>query len=243
MRTGIIADIHGNLFALDRVLVALDDMACDAVYCLGDLVAPGPWPAEVASRLRERDIPCVRGNTDDWVLAAPDTPVSDRVEMNDLLVWARGRLSDAEVAWLHTLPMTRDLECSGLALTLVHATPRATTEVISALTPVADLNAALTGVTGILVAGGHTHVQLLRITGARTLINPGSIGLGGVGPGTPDLPPAEPAPAAEFAVIDIDDGHASVAFHRVDLDVPAMLDAAAATGMPHHDWWSALWRR
>lgn len=79
MRIGLVADIHGNAFALDRVLEALDGEACDAIYCLGDLLAPGPWPVEVARTLRERSIPYVRGNTDEWLLATPGTPVSDSV--------------------------------------------------------------------------------------------------------------------------------------------------------------------
>lgn len=88
MRIGLIADIHGNLFALQRVLAALDQLDVDQVLCLGDLATPGPWPAEVLELLNECDIRSVLGNTDQWLLADNDTVVSDVPEMNAISHWA-----------------------------------------------------------------------------------------------------------------------------------------------------------
>lgn len=243
MRLGLIADIHGNAFALERVLTELDRERCDAIYCLGDLVAPGPWPVEVVTVLRERAIPCVLGNTDEWVLAAPVTSMSDRAETNDQLTWANATLEDRDLAFLRDLPMRRDIEVGSATLTLFHATPRSTTEVISALTPSDDLESMLGATCGRHTACGHTHVPLMRNTGSTTIINPGSIGLGGVGPGTPDLPPSVPASGADFAVLDVRTGRLDVSFNHLDLDIDAMVSAASRTGMPHLDSWIALWRR
>ena len=45
MRLGLIADIHGNLVALDAVLAALTAARVDEVVCLGDVAALGPQPS------------------------------------------------------------------------------------------------------------------------------------------------------------------------------------------------------
>lgn len=221
--------------------MALDRHGVDRVACLGDVASPGPWPAETIALLLERGIPAVRGNTDDWLLAADPAAVSDTAAMNAINAWVAARLEPPAMAWLADLPLTREIDADGTNLTLFHGSPRGTEEVIAATTPKRPLEAMLDGVPVGIAAGGHTHLQLLRTTAAWTLVNPGSVGLGGTGPGTPDLPPARPVDGAELAVLDIAGSAISVTFHHLPLDVPQMLAAARETGMPHLDWWSSLW--
>lgn len=243
MRLGLIADIHGNVFALRAVLDALDRAGVDAIYCLGDVASPGPWPAETIALLAERQIPSVLGNTDEWLLADDPARASDIPVMNAVNAWAAARLDSDMRDWLAALPMVRTVEIAGTALALFHGSPRSTTEVIAVTTPRRSLMAMLEGIDAGLVAGGHTHVQMLRTESGRTLLNPGSIGLGGTGPGTPDLPPSRPAGGAELAVMEIVEGAVSVAYHHLPLDVPAMIAAAREPGMPDLDGWAALWTR
>ena len=56
------SDIHGNLTALKRVLTDIDRSQIDSIVCLGDNVGYGPEPEAVIRRIRERNIPCVKGN-------------------------------------------------------------------------------------------------------------------------------------------------------------------------------------
>ncbi len=47
MKLAVIADIHGNLTALETVLNEIDNEGdVDMVWVLGDLAAHGPQPAE-----------------------------------------------------------------------------------------------------------------------------------------------------------------------------------------------------
>lgn len=64
MRIGLIADIHGNLLALEAVLSALGRDGVDDLICLGDVASLGPQPAEVIARLRALGCPVLMGNTD-----------------------------------------------------------------------------------------------------------------------------------------------------------------------------------
>ena len=50
-------------------------------------------------------------------------------------------------------------------------------EDILASTPPEALDAMLTGTTAAVLAGGHTHIQMLRQHHGRLLVNPGSVGL------------------------------------------------------------------
>ncbi len=242
MRLGLVADIHGNLFALREALAALDRIGVDRIACLGDVATPGPWPAETIALLMERAIPVVRGNTDDWLLAANPAAVSDTAAMNAINAWAREQLTPTALAWLAELPLTRDIDARGTSLTLYHGSPRSTEEVVGPTTPKRSLAKMLDGTPAGIAAGGHTHLQMLRTQGAWTLINPGSVGLGGTGPGTPDLPPTRPVDSAQLAVLEIAGSAIRVSFLSLPLDVPAMLAAAGETAMPHLDWWSSLWR-
>ncbi len=52
MRVAVLADIHGNLPALEAVLAELDRLAVDRVVLNGD-IAGGPLPGETLARLTE----------------------------------------------------------------------------------------------------------------------------------------------------------------------------------------------
>lgn len=61
---GIIADMHGNLPALQAVLHALDARGVDRIVCLGDIVGFNAEPNECVALIRERGIESIAGNHD-----------------------------------------------------------------------------------------------------------------------------------------------------------------------------------
>ena len=70
MRIAVIADIHGNLPALEAVIA---DIRCREVDCtinLGDCVSGPLWPREVCDLVMARDDLTIRGNHDRWVSGA-----------------------------------------------------------------------------------------------------------------------------------------------------------------------------
>ena len=71
MKLAVIADIHGNLTALETVLKEIDaEGGIDQIWVLGDLAAHGPQPAACVALLRERHeaaketFKVIGGNTD-----------------------------------------------------------------------------------------------------------------------------------------------------------------------------------
>ena len=61
---GIVADMHGNLEALQATLRALDDRGVDRIVCLGDVVGYNAESNECADLLRTRRIDTIAGNHD-----------------------------------------------------------------------------------------------------------------------------------------------------------------------------------
>jgi predicted phosphodiesterase len=65
MKVGMVADIHGNLAALDAVIEDAKALDVDRWWALGDLVLFGCRPVEVVTRLQALpQVAFLRGNTD-----------------------------------------------------------------------------------------------------------------------------------------------------------------------------------
>ena len=65
MRIGILSDIHGNIYAFEKVAKNIKKEKLDGVVFLGDLVFMGLYPQECYDQLKTLDIMfSVKGNTD-----------------------------------------------------------------------------------------------------------------------------------------------------------------------------------
>jgi predicted phosphodiesterase len=234
MRIALLADLHGNLLALEAVLAALAREGVEQIVCLGDVAATGPQPRETLQRLRALGCPVVMGNADAWLLDPPavasDDPATRRSEEIDR--WCAAQLGPQELAFMRGFQPTVSLPLDGAGeLLCFHGSPRSYDDILHATTPVEELAPLLAEhVAAVLLAGGHTHERLYRRLGAQTLINPGSVGL-----------PLDP-PWAEYAIVSAEDSGLSVDFRRVRFDLDAVVDSIAASGMPHADWLAAEWR-
>ncbi|RVA33039.1 metallophosphoesterase, partial [Mesorhizobium sp. M7A.F.Ca.CA.004.10.1.1] len=90
MRIAVLADIHGNVLALDAVLDDLERRGgADLTVNLGDSVSGPLWPRETFARLEALNLPTVRGNHDRRVAA---DPADDTMWPSD--VYAQERLTE-----------------------------------------------------------------------------------------------------------------------------------------------------
>ncbi|MBB5751393.1 metallophosphoesterase family protein [Prosthecomicrobium pneumaticum] len=177
LRIAVVADIHGNLAALDAVIEDIAAASPDLVVNCGDCVSGPIEPAGTAERLLGLGWPTVRGNHDRYLVTLEPEAMkaTDRV--------AYDRLAQRHFDWLETLPMTMEVAPGVL---MFHATPAddrpyltdAVAEeriVLAAPEAVAE---AIAGVAGELFLFGHSHVpRQVRLPAGALLVNPGSVGL------------------------------------------------------------------
>jgi predicted phosphodiesterase len=81
MKIAVLADVHGNLGALDAVLADVTEQRVDLTVNLGDLLSGALHPRETADRLLALGLPTVRGNHERQVLTLPreQMTASDRL--------------------------------------------------------------------------------------------------------------------------------------------------------------------
>ena len=242
MQIALISDIHGNLPALKAVLAELKAEGINQVVCLGDVALFGPQPAQVLGLLRELECPVVMGNTDAWALAPRPIEVRDEDSHRfyEVELWGARQLSPSDLDYVRCFQPTVELPLGrGTKLLCYHGSPRSNADVLLSTTSDDELQPMLSGFQATVMAGGHTHAQMLRRFGKAMLINPGSAGL-----------PIEPAlstgrvrhpPWAEYAVVAYQAGGLRIEFRRTPFDSAALVQDALACGMPHADWWVRDW--
>jgi putative phosphoesterase len=239
----LVADIHGNLAAFDAVLDALKAEPPDQIVCLGDVAATGPQPSEVLRRLRELSCPVVMGNADAELLdVAPPGSETDEESRRiaDIDRWCAAQLGDADRAFLASFQPTVEISLGEESrLLCCHGSPRSYDDVILATMPDEELEAMIAGHDAAIIAGGHTHIRMLRAYRGREVINPGSVGL--AYQFFPDGSVRVP-PWAEFAMLSqAEAGVVRADFRRVPYSRDATARAMIEREMPHAAWWAADW--
>ncbi|MFI0845341.1 metallophosphoesterase family protein [Mesorhizobium sp. IMUNJ 23232] len=234
MRIAVIADIHGNVLALEAVLADLARRGgADLTVNLGDCVSGPLWPRETVERLMSLDWPTVRGNHDRRV--AQDT--LDEMWESDR--FAHERLSPAQRDWLVNLPMQVSPAPSILAF---HARPdhdeKYLTENIVdgglVRAPVATIARRLTGLDRAvrLVLAGHSHrPELVELPGGPIVFNPGSVGCPAYfDPDTPAHRSEQGSPHARYGIVDIDGDDFGFQAFAIRYDHEAAARQAAEAG-------------
>ncbi len=243
MKYAVIADIHGNLPALELALA--DAQACGAqqYIFLGDYCVCAPWPNEVIDRIRSLPgAQVIRGNEERY-LDIPDGPDAQFAVSR----WAGRQISADNKAWLDALPERIDLECGGVGIHMAHKSRTflgdgeerhfSTATLPARYDRKPTREAFLEDVRStlgqdeevqekvrLLPAGvylfGHMHIQWHEWMDGRLLVAPGSCGLilDGTGFGAP------------YTLLTIENGRMAVEERRVPYDVEALIESAKATG-------------
>lgn len=237
MRIAVIADVHGNLLALEAVLAHLRAAAPDLVVNLGDLVA-GPFdPAGSADAQRELACPTLAGNHERQVLDG-DTGAFD--------AFARSRLSGSQLEWMRTLPGSLSLAdgqvfaCHGSPaggdmdyLLEDVSTGHARLDRIEAIRPRLEGKGDAT-----VVLCGHTHVPRMASVDGVLVVNPGSVGLPGYASGTP-VPHVMEAgmPHARYAMVERHGSGWAAELRAVPYDHEGAARQAEQNGRPQTAHW------
>lgn len=175
-KLAVLADIHGNVPALEAVLDDIAGQNVDEVLVGGDLVGRGPEGTAIVRRIRELGFPSIGGNHEDYLLDMKRGRVPG--EWLTRREWAAARWMAAELdeeaaAFVEALPFSlgrRDLR-------LVHGTPETNRDGIGPWTRDEELLAHLDRVEEDVLVCAHTHRSLVRETDRGLVVNVGAVGL------------------------------------------------------------------
>lgn len=226
MRVACFSDVHSNLPGLEAVLADIAAVGVDQRYALGDLVGYAPWPNEVLERLQAEGITSVMGNYDEGTgfdmaeCGCAYTNPTEKALGDQSFAWTKAHVSEANKAWLRSLPREIRFEADGQRYLLVHGSPRRINEYLFEDKPDATFGRIAEGANADVIVCGHTHRPYDKTVGPARFINDGSAGK-----------PKDGDPRACWALIDTTAG--AVEFRRVEYEVERTAEAILASDLPH----------
>lgn len=234
MRIAIIADIHGNLTALDAVMADLRQQKPDAIYHGGDLPYGGCNPAEVIDCIIHEGWKGVLGNTDEmlWDASARPTLEASAPQLKSLFralfdlcgPATTQMIGPKRLAWLRALPAELRLE----NLVLMHASPGNLWRAPMDTADDAELEKTYKQLNAEIVVYCHIHRPFIRRIGSMTVCNTGSVGS-----------PYDGDPRASYLMID--DGQPAI--RRVAYDVKKEIGRLLASDYPYKEWIAEMRRK
>jgi predicted phosphodiesterase len=229
MKYAIIADIHANLEALQVVLADIEEQKCTHIVCLGDVVGYNANPKECLDIIRQRNIPCIKGNHDEYC-SSDEGMEGFNPHAAEAIDWTRKQLTEDDRKWLRELKYIRLIH----NFTIVHATldvPKRWGYVFDRLAAAASFTYQNTPVCFF----GHTHVPVAFVrdtmvrggTYSKFKIEPGKkyfINVGSVGQ------PRDNIPKAAYVIYEVEEG--TIELRRLDYDIATAQKKILAAGLP-----------
>ena len=248
-KLGVIADIHGIVWALEAVLRHAEHRGVRRFVNLGDILYGPLQPLETYKVLQRTSIVAsIAGNQDRLIFEAAE---DDRGK-NQTLAFVTANLGSEPIAWLRSLPTAAVIEGG---VFLCHGTPTSDTtyllEDVSSGLPEVRAEPAIAELLGAVqepvVLCGHTHIpRMVQLSGGQLVVNPGSVGV----PAYHDDVPVRHsmvthAAHASYAVLEESPLGWDVSFHRIAYQWDKAAQQARdlnreRLGARNHDWTNGL---
>lgn len=218
MRIALISDVHGNIRALKKVLEKIETLDIDQIICTGDLVGYLPNPNEVVNLFREKEIQCLKGNHEEYVLSLPQYTQEgfEKLTMDEVMDFAsaaymRYILTEENTQYLRSLPEELSLSLEGYLVLFVHGSPRAIDEYM--FEDSEELGQMIKDTHESIIVAGHTHVPFVGQMEDKLIINAGSVGK-----------PRHGSSHSTFGVLELTDDMVNVEFFEVEYDVDQLIE-------------------
>jgi putative phosphoesterase len=206
MKIAAISDIHGNLYALMKVLEDIADQNVYQIVCLGDLVGYGPHPNEVIALIKRREIPCIKGNYDASAVDGEYSFIRNTTINSFSLPWAINEVRISNKHYLDSLPLKLEYSINGVNIVFTHGSPEKINEYLfengeNTIKTMQDF-------TGDVLVCAHTHIPSCKKFDNKLFVNVGSVGKPKIG-----------RPNPTYALIDIsNDGDVDVSIREIEYE-------------------------
>lgn len=182
-KIAVLADVHGNITALEAVLADAEKAGVTEYWFLGDLFLPGLGGTELFTMLDTINTTAfIRGNWDDCFLAVLDQK-TDIADASDIYIAKVTQavypsITEGDITRLRKMPIQQTRTVEGLVCSLTHNLP--TMNYGGKLIPAAtqdNFDALFVDSRVDIAIYAHVHHQTLRYASDdRIIINPGSVG-------------------------------------------------------------------
>ncbi len=178
-RLAVLADIHGNLPALEAVIADMEGEDVDQVVVAGDLINGGPFSRQVLERVFDLGWVAIRGNHEMYLLEHLAT-IQDRKRDRDsrcMLELTAVQLGDEWWQRIAVMPDELTLRfADARPLRILHGVAGNPFKTINRVTGEVEASALLEGVAEDSLVTAHCHLHFERHLAGRQIINPGSVG-------------------------------------------------------------------
>lgn len=181
MRLAVFSDIHSNRFALEACFREAEKRAADAWIFLGDYVSDCACPHKTMELLyrAEKERPCffVKGNREEYILNHHKNGSDWRFgTTTGSLLYTYENMTAEDLAFIDALPIVQEINPNGRCpICICHGSPDKTRETLYPFSY--NTERWLLRVEQPLLLSGHTHCPLIARNGAKTYLNPGSVGV------------------------------------------------------------------
>lgn len=178
MKVAILSDIHGNQYALRRVLEQIDDMGIDEILLLGDFVGYYYGHSEVFYLLDQYKTTSIRGNHEELFLQSLSSEdILNQLQLkygSSFKLMSEG-LSKKRVDFIRALPDKHSLAIERIRVLMCHGSPWDANEYIYPDCSHETLN-EFDKLDVDFVFCGHTHYPMTYKGNKVCMINVGSVG-------------------------------------------------------------------
>jgi diadenosine tetraphosphatase ApaH/serine/threonine PP2A family protein phosphatase len=230
VRIAVISDIHGNREALDTVLAAIDTLACEKIFCLGDVIGYGPDPGYCVDVIRQRCEVTLAGNHEYAVLGKINVDYFNP-HARQATLWTRDHLTEDQLQTISSYPLTHVWD----KCTFVHGTLDSP-DLFDYIQTTYDAHLSLERLETKVCFIGHSHVPVafLRTDDVITFSTDSEIDLGPAMKAIVNVgsvgQPRDGNPNASFATFDL--VSEIVELHRLPYDLAATQTKIVEAGLP-----------
>jgi len=181
MKIAVMSDIHGNNMALDAVMSDIKKEQVDKILILGDMISDFPQATKaVMDTVKDFNAFVIRGNREEYMLEYSNGEHGSEWEKYRQLeanLKTYRLLSEDDIDYFRFLPKQIALWYSEIfSLRMVHGSPFSQVDSLYE-DDEEQLVRSLDEINEKILLCGHTHCQMVKHIGGKTVLNPGAVGI------------------------------------------------------------------
>ncbi|MDP4146489.1 MAG: metallophosphoesterase family protein [Bacillota bacterium] len=211
MQLAVLADIHGNLTALNAVLNDIKGLNVDKFIIAGDHIIDCPQNNEVLEKIRSLDAYVIQGNREKYIMEYHNELHDEWKEYKQMsaIVWTYNNLCADNLKYISKLPEQLSISLPKMdSIRVVHGSPFDISEKILPHEHAEKIEGFLNAIEESVLICGHTHEAWNKVVNNKLILNPGSVGV-----------PFNENGFAEYAVLTWKEEHWTATHHQVEYNI------------------------